>query len=113
MKNVYIFDCEGNGLTPDKFHCMVYSKPDGNKGIELTSHEDMRKFLLSADVLIGHNIILWDIPNLERVLGIKVKAKLIDTLALSWYLYPERIRHGLADWGEEFGTDRRRVCLQV
>ena len=62
-----------------------------------------------AEYLIGHNITLWDIPNLERVLGIKVKAKLIDTLALSWYLYPERNRHGLEFWGQDYGVEKPKI----
>lgn len=66
----------------------------------------MRKLLKEAKVLIGHNIIRWDIPNLERVLGIKIKAKLVDTLALSWYLYPQRLKHGLEVWGEHYGISK-------
>jgi len=66
----------------------------------------MRKFLLSSDVIIGHNIRRWDVPQLERLLGIQIKAKIVDTLALSWYLYPERDRHGLEEWGLYFGIPK-------
>jgi hypothetical protein len=66
----------------------------------------MRKILLEADVLIGHNIIRWDIPQLERILGIKIKAKLVDTLSLSWYLYPERNKHGLESHGDDLGIKK-------
>lgn len=66
----------------------------------------MRKFLLSADVLIGHNIRRWDLPVLERLLDIKITAKIVDTLALSWYLYPEVIKHGLEEWGLYFGVPK-------
>ena len=30
----------------------------------------------------------------------------MDTLALSWYLEPKRVRHGLEWWGEEFGVEK-------
>lgn len=100
MKGI-VFDAEANGLYPDKFYCVC-----NDQGESLTDYNDMRNFLLSAEVLIGHNISRWDIPNLERVLGIKVKAKLIDTLALSWYLEPDRIRHGLEEYGEDFGIPK-------
>jgi len=96
-----IFDCEGNSLTPTKFHVLSYEDEDNNIK-SLTSYDDMREWLLSQKVLIGHRIIQWDIPNLERVLKIKIKAKLIDTLALSWYLSPEKKQHGLEMWGEYF-----------
>ena len=66
----------------------------------------MRQVLLEADELIGHNIILWDIPHIERLLKIKIEGRLIDTLALSWYLYPNRNRHGLEYWGVELGIEK-------
>jgi hypothetical protein len=99
-----IFDCEGNSLTPTKFHCLSYN--EGGNIVSLTTYDDMRKWLLAQKVLIGHNIIRWDVPNLERVLGIEIKAKLVDTLALSWYIYPEQDSHGLEEWGEQFGIPK-------
>ena len=106
----YVFDIEANGLNPDKIHCMVVST--SIEGFGVTSYADNEPMaravhkLGEVDCLIGHNIIRYDIPVLERILDIKVKAKLVDTLALSWYLYPERNKHGLADWGEEFGIPK-------
>lgn len=69
----------------------------------------MRELLTTADKIIGHNIIRWDIPNLERVLKIKIKAQVIDTLALSWTMFPNRNRHGLEVWGEEFGIKKPEI----
>lgn len=69
----------------------------------------MRKVLLSSKVLIGHNIILFDIPVIEKILKIKIKARLIDTLALSWYLNHNRIVHGLEAYGVEFGVPKPKV----
>lgn len=102
-----VFDCEGDGLYPTKFHVLCYE--DGDKVCSLTSHEDMKEWLLSQEVLIGHNISSWDVPNLERVLGIKITAKLIDTLYLSWYIFPERKLHGLDWWGKELGVEKPEV----
>jgi len=102
-----VFDCEGNGLEPSKFWCM--SKSEGGKVVSTTSYKAMRSMLSKATVLIGHNITLWDIPHLERVLDIKVKAKLVDTLAISWYLYPKRVLHGLESWGEDFGIPKPKI----
>lgn len=69
----------------------------------------MREWLVAQPVLIGHNIQRYDIPNLERLLNIKIKARLIDTLALSWYLYPQRSLHGLESWGEDFNVKKPEV----
>lgn len=102
-----VFDCEGDGFTPTKFYVLSYK--DGDKVASLTSHKDMRDWLLKQKVLIGHNISRWDIPQLERVLNIKIKAKIIDTLALSWYLYPDRKLHGLEWWGVEFGIPKPKI----
>ena len=103
-----IFDIEADSLNPTKIHCLSYSNGDGRVRT-LTDYDNMRKFLLSQKVLIGHSITLFDIPVLERLLGIKIKAQLIDTLALSWYLYPHRPRHGLDEWGRDLGVDKPKV----
>lgn len=102
-----VFDCEGNGLVPTKFYVLSYE--DGDNVVSLTTHDEMRDWLLSQSVLIGHNIIGWDIPNLERVLNIKITAKFIDTLYLSWYLYPERQLHGLEWWGQDLGVEKPEI----
>lgn len=102
-----LFDLEGDGLKPTKIHCFVYEK-DG-KFISLTSYDDIREVVLNAKRLIGHNITLFDVPVLERILNIKVEAELVDTLAVSWYLYPKRQRHGLEWWGEDFGVPKPKI----
>lgn len=102
-----VFDVEANGLKPTKLHCL--SVNIGKKLSSTHQYEHMRKFFTSATVLIGHNISRYDIPAVERILGIKVKARLVDTLALSWYLEPKRLKHGLAEWGEEFGIPKPEI----
>lgn len=99
-----VFDVEGDGLKPTKLHCVAMQV----KGTiyDTVDYDRMRSFFLKADVLIGHNIIRWDIPQIERLLGIKIKARLVDTLPLSWYLYPKRLKHGLAEWGVDFGIEK-------
>jgi hypothetical protein len=69
----------------------------------------MRSAFLKADRLIGHNIVRFDIPVIERLLDIKIKAQLVDTLALSWYLQPKRPRHGLASYGDDFHIQKPEV----
>lgn len=103
MSGIWVFDVEGDGLDATKVYCLAASNPQSNKVFVTSSYDDIRKFLESAEVLIGHNIVRWDIPTLERIFNTKIKAKLVDTLALSWYLYPNRNVHGLESWGETFG----------
>ena len=102
-----VFDCEADSLWPTKFHVLSYH--DGTNIVSLHTHEAMREWLLSQRVLVGHNINSWDIPQLERVLKIKITARIIDTLWLSWYLYPERQLHGLEWWGRDFGVPKPKI----
>jgi len=99
-----IFDIEGDSLTPTKIWCMAYNLNGEIKAVE--AYDEMRRVVTDADYLVGHNIIRFDIPTLERILNIQIKAKLVDTLALSWYLYPDRPQHGLEGWGEELGIEK-------
>ena len=70
----------------------------------------MRKLFSNPDVvLVAHNGIRFDKVVLQNLLGIEIKALLVDTLALSWYLHPTRSKHGLASWGEEFGVPKPLV----
>lgn len=107
MAQMNVFDAEFNGFNPTKIHCLSY-RHEG-KVFSITSYDEMRAWLKQAKVLIGHNIIRFDIPHLERLLGIKVKARLVDTLPLSWYLYHQRVRHGLESWGEDYGIKKPEV----
>jgi hypothetical protein len=109
LDDAIIFDVEGDGLEAEKLHCLVQATLDG-KEICYTDYQQMRDFLSSAKVLVGHNIICWDIPTLERVLGIKIEAELIDTLPLSWALFPDRVRHGLEYWGVDFGVPKPAIA---
>ena len=103
-----VFDIETDGLLNEltKVHVLSWSN-DGGKTVKSTGdYDEMRYVLLNSDTLIGHNIIRFDIPAIEKVLGIKVTARLVDTLALSWYLNHDRLKHGLEGYGEDYGVPK-------
>ena len=102
-----VFDIETDGLLDEltKIHVLAWMGTDGQVH-HTDDYEAMRLFFTQADTLIGHNIIRFDIPAVEKVLGIKVEAKLVDTLALSWYLHFDRQRHGLEGYGEDYGVPK-------
>lgn len=106
MTKIWVIDCEGDSLTPTKLHCLAASNPLKNEVHVTSDYKKMVKILEEADVLICHNLQRFDKPVFERLLGVKIKAKLVDTLALSWYLYPQRMRHGLEGWGEHYGVPK-------
>ena len=77
----------------------VYSfKPDQiQEGID---------FLLTATKLIGHNIIGFDIPVIEKLYGVDLSTNcaVMDTLVLSRLFNPTREgSHSLAAWGYRLG----------
>lgn len=115
LENVKIVDIEANGLldTVTKIHIMSvgYLNKNGKwEIISTTDYDDMRKVMCNPkNTVVGHSFILYDAPALEKVLGIKVKAKLICTLGLSWALYPWKNVHGLEHWGEQFGVPKVKV----
>ena len=106
----YIIDIETDGIVATKLHCMSVQVEDTIASYSST--EAMIVFLSTLtdeDRIIGHNFIRYDAPTLERLLGIKIKAQLVDTLALSWYLFPERGRHGLEGWGVDLGVAKPTI----
>lgn len=105
--STWVIDVEADGLYPTKFYCLVANHVVTNEEVVLSNHEDMKDFLLKrVKLVIGHNFTMWDVIQLERVLKIKTTFKIYDSLAISWYLYPTRKKHGLEDWGEEFGVPK-------
>ncbi len=122
----YIVDIETDGIEATKIHCM--SIHNGERIRTLTTYADMQVFIATVekdDRIIGHNFIRYDAPIIERILELKIPCQIVDTLALSWYLYPEhrqhgyKPKHGLAHWGERFGVpkpvveDWENACLET
>ena len=105
-----VFDVEADNLLDDatKIHCLSYTS-DGKNYNTLFDYEDMRKLILSQQGLIGHNIIRYDVPLLEKILGIKIKARRFDTLPMSWVLNYDRPKHGLESFGDDFNVPKPKI----
>lgn len=97
MKTELIFDLETTGLLRkgSQIHCIVsrdLSDPDTAMVYDHLPERDLLKGVhqvMNADLLIGHNIISFDIPFLkERYPDLKPKGKMLDTLVLSKIYYP-------------------------
>jgi len=110
MGDVFVFDIETNGFTPDRIHCLGICNVRTSAVKSTTSYANMRKFFTNPDnIIVAHNGVRFDIVWVEKILDIKIVCKVVDTLALSWYLYPNRIQHGLGSWGEDFGIPKPLV----
>lgn len=110
----YIFDIEGDNLVVEATKIWLAVAIDADSGQEhrfdRTQLTEFADLLVNANELIGHNIIGYDIPVCERLLGITIKAKLTDTLITSRMMYPDRFNkknpirsHSLSSWGEALG----------
>jgi len=110
-----VFDIEADGLLQQatRVHCLSllrYRRGKVPEGKTVHGKDDICRELLSAEVLVGHNILRYDIPLLRRLLGLDLShIEAVDTLALSWHLTPERKSHGLEAWGRELGIQKPKV----
>ena len=98
-----IFDIETT-LTADKIWCIVCK----HKGTYYQFRQDklhrFEEFIKQTDEVIGHNLIGFDIPVLNRFFGYDLfkKCKITDTLILSRLLNPMlEGGHSLRNWGEK------------
>lgn len=119
---VRVFDLEANGLTPDTIHCMVFSSLDNKEVVQFRPHQmaEAVEYLGSCDVVIGHNILSYDLPAIKKVLGYDFKGKKVDTLLMSRLQNPHRqppltargdkkammSPHGLGAWGYRVGRGK-------
>ena len=124
----YVFDLESNGLYNDvsTVHCIVLKDIDSNKIIQVDVKEAL-KLLSEAELIIGHNIIKYDIPVLKKLYGFETKAKVFDTLVATRLIwsdltdsdmkrvhtinYPRSLvnRHSLKAWGIRLGNYKQQI----
>jgi DNA polymerase I-like protein with 3'-5' exonuclease and polymerase domains len=104
-----IFDIEADGLDPTVIHCIVAKELGGAvHTFDNMQIEEGIKFLENAEVLIGHNIIGYDIPVIQKLHGAKVTHKLEDTLVMSRLFNPVRENgHSLKTWGWRVGMAKQ------
>ncbi|MGB9750314.1 MAG: PolC-type DNA polymerase III [Caldisericia bacterium] len=75
------------------------------EGVELnTALEEFIDFIKDYP-LIGHNVISFDIPFIERYLGKKLKNRVSDTLIISKFLAPNLKSHSLRNALSFFGVE--------
>ena len=93
-----VFDCETNGLLHDvsTIHCIAIYEAEkketfvfNNEGGDCPPITEALHWLSSADVIIGHNIIGYDLPVLRKTYSwFEYNGDVIDTLTLSRHFHP-------------------------
>lgn len=118
LDGALVIDIETRGLldklkSKDDFHVMsVGWKSEGKWNIKSTNREeDIAKIFENPDnTVVGHFFLAYDLPALKIMFpNINFKAKIIDSLALSHYLANDRLKHGLEDYGIEFGYEKVKI----
>jgi DNA polymerase-1 len=113
-------DLEANGFLPvaTKAHCGVFKEKDTGRIIKFRPHQmkEMLEYLDTVDVLIGHNILGYDLPLLQKLYGYTYNGKKVDTLVMSRLLNPKRISpfncpnkkapHSIEVWGYRVGRGK-------
>ena len=98
------FDIETDGLNPSRIHCIA-AHVIGQDVSEFWTPDRVKYFPawlveINAEVLIGHNIIGFDLPALGKLLGFEWWGEVEDTLVMSRLDNPSREGgHSLASWG--------------
>lgn len=107
-----IFDIEGNDLLPkvDRMHVISWQQPQDNSQKSSSSSEAI-DVVFDTNVLIGHYIIGYDLKAIKKLFNKEPGKDVIiaDTLVLSWYLDPERLKYGLESYGETFGIPKTKI----
>lgn len=110
--SLWVFDIETDGLLDEvtTFHCAVFQNVETNqfRGFRRGQEKELETFLSDQKVLIAHNGIQYDKQALNK-LGVRCTNRVIDTLAISWYLELDRPKHGLESYGEQFGIKKPEI----
>ena len=113
-----VFDLETDGFLDAATECwvMVIQDVDTKQTYTFTDHDDSHasmkeglEMLSKADVLIGHNIITFDIPMLKKLFDWEPNphSRLHDTWVMSEVLSQRRNhKHGLEGWGNHLGFEK-------
>ena len=95
---------------------IAYKDSKGNwQTKETNKKEDVKKVFENPDnIIVGHNFFMFDLPALELIFkDIEIKATILDSLLVSWYIEPNRLKqgkkHGLESYGEEFGVPKPEI----
>ena len=106
--NKVILDIETT-LTADKIWCIVCKHDDTFYQFKENNLHRFEEFIKQTEEVIGHNIIGFDIPVLNKFFGYDLfkNCKITDTLVLSRLLNPVIDGgHSLKNWGVKLGHNK-------
>lgn len=132
MKRV-CFDIEANGLldTVTTLHSLVLQDLDTGEVLSCADQDGYTalatgiEVLQKAEMICGHNIISYDIPALQKLVGFSYSGEVYDTLVASRTAYPDLMpfdvgselptklwgSHSLKAWGHRVGVHKTQYDL--
>lgn len=93
MINEYVFDIECNGLLDNvtTIHCATFLNINREERMVFGPDRvgEIPNFMNNCDLLVGHNIIGYDLKVLKKLYNYEHKGKIRDTLLMSRVLVPD------------------------
>ena len=112
-----VIDWEADGLldTVTKTYCMCYEIYSISNGVNLVDKgyfidpQEAVDFLKEQKFIVGHNLMTYDIPLLKQLYDYEYQGFVADSLAISYYLFPNMAKHGLEAWGKILNVEKLAI----
>lgn len=107
-----VFDIETNGIDNcDKIHCLSYTVVGDYVIHTIYNKEDIVAFFQKPNTTyLGHYIANYDLPVIQKLYSVNFDEVLFyDTIFLSNYIFPGRLKYGLEDFGVDYGVPKVKV----
>ena len=72
MDSALVIDIETNGLNPDTIWCLVAQDVETGEVFVMRTGLYLDELIGKYDRIIGHNIISFDAPQIEKIWGTKI-----------------------------------------
>ena len=101
-------DIETDGLDATKIWVVVCQDIRTMEVRIFQDNINLNRYLNTYDKIIGHNVLSFDVPILNRLWNTNIsKGRIVDTLILSQLFDPNREKgHSLAAWGHKLNMEK-------
>jgi DNA polymerase I len=111
--NYFVIDIEGNPIPSTRIWCCVCVNVVTKEVVRLVGEQEVRDWFNAqprTNKYVGHNILGYDAPTLNRILGTKIAlGQLIDTMVMSMLYNPSLDGgHSLEAWGNRLGYPKSK-----
>lgn len=106
--NYWAIDIEGDPIPSTRIWCCVCINVVTKEVVRLVGEQEVKDWFEArppTDKYVGHNILGYDAPTLNRLLGLGIKlSQLVDTMLMSMLYNPSLENgHSLDSWGLRLG----------